>query len=189
MAQESPQDGDNPLDLKSLVESLLFVAEEPVSPGQLARALGVPEENVENALSTLAEEYRTRGVRLQRSDGRVQVVTAPEAAPHIERLLGLHVNDRLSTAALETLAIIAYQQPVTRAQIEAVRGVDCSGVLRTLLRKELITEVGRLEQAGRPILYGTTFHFLCYFGLESLDDLPPLPEKISQDDEKQPTNS
>lgn len=176
MGHGAHQEDENTLELKALVESLLFVAEEPVSSERLARSLGTSEEEVENALGTLVEEYRVRGFRLQRDDGRVQIVTAPEAAPHIEQFLGLTVNGKLSIAALETLAIIAYQQPITRAQIEAVRGVDCSGVLSTLIRKDLITDVGRLEQAGRPIIYGTTFQFLSYFGLQSLDGLPPLPE-------------
>jgi segregation and condensation protein B len=98
----------------------------------------------------------------------------PEAAPYIEKLLGLQRTGRLSAAAFETLALVAYRQPITRAAIEAVRGVNSDGVLRTLLSHGLIEEVGRLEQLGRPILYGTTFAFLQQFGLESLRDLPPL---------------
>jgi segregation and condensation protein B len=178
----SQQKSKNAPELKALVESLLFVAEGPVTAGQLARALEVKANEVEDVLTTLAEEYRTRGLRLQRDDGRVQIVSAPEAAFYIEQFLGLSTDGHLSTAALETLATIAYQQPVTRAEIEAVRGVDCGGVLRTLLTKGFITQLGRLEQAGRPIIYGTTFQFLCYFGLESLDDLPPVPqgESMSQ---------
>jgi len=162
--------------LKALVESLLFVAEGPVTPTRLASALDVPTGEVEDALTALAGEYRFRGLRLQRGDGQVQIVTAPEAAPHIEHFLGLSMDGHLSTAALETLAIVAYQQPSTRAEIEAVRGVDCGGVLRTLTHRGFIRQLGRLEQAGRPIIYGTTFEFLRYFGLESLDDLPPLPQ-------------
>lgn len=126
---------------------------------------------------TLAEGYRTRGVRLQRDNGQVQIVTAREAASYIEQFLGLSVDGTLSTAALEMLAIIAYQQPITRAEIEAVRGAHCSGVLHTVASKGFIAEPGRLERAGRPIIYGITFQFLHYFGLESLDDLPPLPQE------------
>jgi segregation and condensation protein B len=176
VTQGSHQNTENALGLKALVESLLFVAEGPVTPGQLARALEAPAREVEDVLTTLAEEYHTRGLRLQRDDGRVQIVSAPEAASYIEQFLGLSMDGYLSTAALETLAIIAYQQPVTRAGIEAVRGVDCGGVLRTLVHKGFIAQLGRLEQAGRPIVYGTTFQFLRYFGLESLDDLPLLPQ-------------
>jgi len=162
------------LEIKPLIESLLFVADEPVDIGRLAAVIGVKREAVEEALRELSEEYKRRGLRLQRRGGRVQMVTAPEAAPYIQRFLDLDTSGRLSTPALETLAIVAYQQPITRAQIEAIRGVNCDSVLRTLVRKGLIEEVGRLPQAGRPILYGTTFQFLQYFGLHSLEELPPL---------------
>ncbi len=178
-ARGSDQEDESTLGIKALVESLLFVAEGPVTPARLASALDVPTEEVEDALTILAEDYRIRGLRLQRDDGRVQIVTAPEAASHIEHFLGLSMDGHLSIAALETLAIIAYQQPITRAEIEAVRGVDCGGVLRTLTQRGFTRQLGRLEQAGRPIIYGTTFQFLRYFGLESLDDLPPLPQDES----------
>jgi len=173
MAELTTSATDN---LASLLESLLFVAEGPVTLEQLAHALEVETVQVEQALGELADRYNGRGLRLQRQGKQVQLVTAPEAAPYIERLLGLELSDRLSAAALETLAIIAYRQPVTRAQIEAVRGVNCDSVLRTLLHRGLIEPVGRLEQAGRPILYGTTFEFLRYFGLSDLSELPPLKE-------------
>jgi segregation and condensation protein B len=163
--------------VESLLESLLFVADEPVAVNQLAKVLEVGVKSIEEALEGLKAEYSQRGLRIQRKGERVQIVTAPEAAPYIERFLGLQLSGKLSTAALETLAIIAYQQPVTRAQIEAVRGVNCDGVLRTLTRKGLIEEIGRLEQAGRPILYGTTFEFLQYFGLQDLAELPPLEDE------------
>jgi len=165
------------LEIKPLIESLLFVADEPVAIGRLAAAIGVKREAVEEALRVLSEEYEQRGLRLQRKGERVQMVTAPEAAPHIERFLDLELSSRLSAPALETLAIVAYQQPVTRAEIEAVRGVNCDSVLRTLVSKGLIEEMGRLPQAGRPIIYGTTFEFLQYFGLQDLAELPPLDEE------------
>lgn len=161
--------------LASLVECLLFVAEGPVTIEQLARALQVEAVRVEEALHELAGRCNGRGLRLQQQNGRVQLVTAPEAAPYIERFLGLELSSTLSAAALETLAIIAYRQPVTRAQIEAIRGVNCDSVLNTLLYRGLIEPVGRLEQAGRPILYGTTFEFLRYFGFNDVTQLPPLP--------------
>lgn len=157
-----------------LLESLLFVADGPVAVSQLARVLEVEVTSVEEALERLRTAYSQKGLRIQCQGEQVQMVTAPEAAPYIERFLGLQLKSTLSPAALETLAIIAYQQPITRAQIEAVRGVNCDGVLRTLTSKGLIEEVGRLEQAGRPILYGTTFEFLQYFGLQDLTELPPL---------------
>ena len=162
------------LPLEARVEALLFVAEEPPSVSQLARALEATPEAVEEALRGLAERLKDRGLRLQWKGDRVQLVTAPEAAEDVRRFLGLTAGPRLSPAALETLAIIAYRQPITRAEIEAIRGVNCDGVLRTLLARGLIEEVGRSEGPGRPILYGTTFLFLQHFGLRSLEDLPPL---------------
>lgn len=162
------------LALDARVEALLFVAEEPPTIAQLARALEVPAEAIEEALNALQERLKERGLRLQRHRDRVQLVTAPEAAEDVRRFLGLSGGTRLSMAALETLAIIAYRQPITRAEIEAIRGVNCDGVLRTLLARGLIEEVGRAEGPGRPILYGTTMLFLQHFGLRSVADLPPL---------------
>ena len=160
--------------IASIIPALLFVAEEPVSVEQLARLLEVSVTEVEQALGNVAAWLALGGLALQRQGNRVQLVTAGEVAPYVERFLGLDLSSRLSPAALEVLAIIAYRQPITRAEIEAIRGVNCDSVLRTLTSKGLIGEVGRLEQAGRPILYGTTFEFLQYFGLHTVQDLPPL---------------
>ena len=174
---QKPEIDDQPLPypLTVMVESLLFVASEPVPITQIAEALNVKLAEVEQALAELnATEAGTRGVRVQRKGDKVQLTTQPECAPYIEKFLGLDLTTRLSKPALETLAIIAYQQPVTRAQIEHVRGVNCDGVLSTLLNRGLIEEVGRLETAGRPIQYGTTFAFLQHFGLRGLDDMPSL---------------
>ncbi|MEN9934142.1 MAG: hypothetical protein RLZZ387_721 [Chloroflexota bacterium] len=157
-----------------LLESLLFVAPEPIAVADLARALEIPPDAVEVALEELARLCAGRGVRVQRHGERAQLVSAPEAAAAIERLLGVQGPPRVSAAALEALAIIAYRQPVTRAQVEAVRGVDSGGVIRALLGRELIYEAGRLESIGRPILYATTPEFLRQFGLASLAELPPL---------------
>ncbi len=165
---------DEDLPLKSLIESLLFVAEGPVAIETLARVLEVNTEQVEAALAELKQDHTTRGIRLQRSRDKVQLVTAPQVAPLIEKFLGVNTSSHLSAAALETLAIIAYRQPITRPAIEAVRGVNCDGVIQTLLARGLIQEVGRQETAGRPILYATTFEFLQNFGLRSTEDLPPL---------------
>ena len=131
-------------------------------------------------MADLREKYADRGVRLQRVGSRVQLVSAPESASYIERVLGLELHSRLSAAALEALTIVAYQQPVTRHQVEAVRGVNSDSVLRTLVGKGLIEELGRLDTVGRPILYGTTFEFLQFFGLSSLQELPDL-ELLSED--------
>jgi segregation and condensation protein B len=162
--------------LPALVESLLFVADGPVGLDQLCRALEVEQPVIIQAIDELADRYLGRGLRLQWQGQRVQVATVPEAAPYIERFLGLDLASTLSSAALETLAVVAYRQPVTRAQIEAVRGVNCDSVLRTLLHRGLVEAQGRLEQAGRPILYGTTFEFLQYFGFGDISELPPLQE-------------
>jgi segregation and condensation protein B len=162
------------LSLAAQIESLLFIAVEPVTPGQLAAALETTNAEVSRALDELDASLRTRGLRLQRHNGRVQLTTAPETAEAIERFLGLEATSHLSRAALETLAIIAYQQPVTRPQVDAVRGVNSDGVMRNLLSKGLIQEGGRTEGPGRPILYSTTPEFLQQFGLNSLNELPPL---------------
>ncbi len=171
------------LPLAAQVEALLFVAAEPVTSGQLAAALGTSVSEVENALEELDASLRTRGLRLQRFSGRLQLTTAPQAAEAIERFLGLEATSHLSRAALETLAIIAYQQPVTRPQVDAVRGVNSDGVMKSLLSKGLIQESGRAEGPGRPILYSTTTTFLQHFGLNSLAELPPLhlAEQTEQD--------
>jgi len=162
--------------LERMVEALLFVADGSVHVRELAQALQTDEKAVEEAGLRLQRACAQRGIRVQYEKGRLQLVSAPEAAEHVERFLGLDLSGRLSRAATETVAIIAYRQPVTRAQVEAIRGVDCGGVLRTLTARGLIYEVDRLEQAGRPILYGTTFEFLRYFGVEALSELPPMED-------------
>jgi segregation and condensation protein B len=160
------------------IEALLFVAPGAVLPNQLATALDLPLRIIENSLEILEHRLATdsdpHGLRLQRNHGRVQITTSPESAEDVERFLGLEVSNRLSKAALETLAIIAYQQPVTRPEIDAVRGVSSDGVLKSLLSKGLVQEIGRAERPGRPILYTTTSDFLQHFGLNSIEELPPL---------------
>jgi segregation and condensation protein B len=159
-----------------MIEAILFVANGAVSVDSLRKTLEADTESIEKALAALAAKHGSGGVHIQRRAGEVQLVTAPDAAPYIERFLGIEVSARLSAAALETLAIIAYREPITRAQIEAVRGVNSDGVLGTLLSRGLITETGRLETVGHPILYATTFQFLQQFGLQSTRDLPPFEE-------------
>jgi segregation and condensation protein B len=160
--------------LEKIIEGLLFVASEPVTVDHLASAADCSLAEVEATLESLHQANQTRGVRVQRQGKKVQMVSAPELAAHIERFLGLTVTARLTTPALETLAIIAYRQPITRPQIEAIRGVNSDGVLRNLGSKGLVEEVGRLDSVGHPALFGTTFEFLRYFGLESLEELPEL---------------
>ncbi|MCL4827685.1 MAG: SMC-Scp complex subunit ScpB, partial [Caldilinea sp.] len=144
--------GEAALPMQSALESLLFVADAPVEAAQLARVVNAPVEVVETHLRALDDLLRaqTRGLRVAERNGRFQMVTAPAAAALIEAFLNLDMTTRLSAPALETLAIVAYRQPVTRAQIEAVRGVDCSGVLRSLVQRGLIEEVDRLDAPGRP---------------------------------------
>lgn len=163
-----------PLDVPAALEALLFVSAEPVAPMQLALALEISGNEVEEGLKQLEEDLQKRGIRLQRHGGRVQLTTAAGMAEVIERFLGLEASAHLSRAALETLAIVAYQQPVTRPYIEGIRGVSSDGVMRSLLSKGLVQEVGRAEGPGRPILYGTSPDFLQYFGLNSLAELPAL---------------
>jgi segregation and condensation protein B len=140
----------------------------------LAEALEVTTREVETGLAALAESYHHRGLSLQRFRDKVQLTTAPAAASAVERFLGLAALTPLSRAALEALAIVAYQQPVTRPQIEAIRGVNSDSVIKNLLGKGLIEESGRAEGPGRPVLYSTTSEFMQHFGLAALTDLPPL---------------
>lgn len=163
-------------DIDRLVEALLFVADGPVSLEDLAKALEQDKELVEQATKRLGENLSGRGLRIARLGNRLQLTTAPDTGPAIERFLGISSSTKLSAAALESLGIVAYRQPITRAQIEAIRGVNSDGVIRTLLARSLIAPLGRLQQAGRPIILGTTFEFLQYFGIESLDELPKLPD-------------
>lgn len=146
-----------------------------MSAARLAKALETTPAAVEALLRQLEADYRGRGLRLQRSGGSVQLTTAPENSPAIERFLGLELASRLSHAAQEVLAVVAFLQPVTRPQVDGIRGVNSDSSLRTLLSQGLIEEVGRSEGPGRPILYGTTPEFLQYFGLNALTELPPLP--------------
>ena len=160
--------------MTALIESVLFVASGPVSSGRLAQTLETTQAVIESLLASLEQEYRSRGLRLQRSGGAVQLTTAPESSHVIERFLGLELTTRLSQAALEVLSIVAFMQPVTRPRIDQVRGVNSDSSLRTLLGQGLIEEIGRMETPGRPILYGTTPEFLQHFGLGSLAELPEL---------------
>jgi segregation and condensation protein B len=167
-----------PLSLSACLEALLFIAPGPVTPAQLAIAMDLPVVEVEKLLGDLDAQYNQpaleRGLRLQRYRGRVQLTTAPQAALMVEQFLGLDASSRLSHAALETLAIVLYRQPVTRPQIDAIRGVNSDAVLHSLLLKGLIQEVGRAETPGRPILFGATTECLQHFGLTSLEELPPF---------------
>lgn len=157
--------------LASSIEAVLFVAEKPVSRGELAKIVGATPKQVENALAELAQAYTGTGLRLAHDGDDWQLITSPEQATVVAAYLGAD-RLRVSPASLETLAVIAYRQPVTRGEVEAIRGVNCDQTIYTLMQRRLIEERGRRDVPGRPILYGTTWEFLECFGLASLDDLP-----------------
>lgn len=161
-------------DLKRALECVLLVSGGPVTPEQAGETLAVPLQTARDVLEDLRQEYEGRGLQIQVLAGGYQLCTRPEFSSYVQRFLRLEQLDPLSQAALETLAIIAYRQPVTRAEIEAVRGVRVEHVLDRLLERHLIREVGRRATIGRPILYGTTEGFLRHFGLPDLQALPAL---------------
>ena len=166
-------------ELKPIIEALLFVSHEPVTLERLTAALGmVSKAEVGQALAQLQAEYEKaeRGIQVSEIAGGFQLTTRPEYAPWIKALGKSKPAPKLSRSGLESLAIIAYRQPIVRAEIEAIRGVETSGVLRTLLERKLVRIVGRKDVPGRPIMYGTTKHFLQHFGLCDLGQLPPLRE-------------
>ena len=174
-----------PQQLCSVVESLLFVAGRPLQMQELRRLLAVDEARLKKVLESLAEacEREGRGIRLQRTPDQVQFVSAPENARFVAALLGMPTQAKLTTAALETLAVVAYRQPITRSQIEFIRGVNSDRALASLVQYGLVVEVGRAPTIGRPALFGTTPEFLAQFGLTSLESLPqpdlPEAEKIA----------
>ncbi len=161
--------------LPAVIESILFVADEAVEISLLSRALRRSADAIEEALAELETRCAEGGTRLQRTRDTVQLVTSPDSGPYVERFLGLESRQRLSGAALESLAIIAYRQPMTRAGVEQIRGVNSDGAIASLIARGLVEEVGRGAGPGRPALLGTTLRFLEHFGLSKPDDLPPLP--------------
>ncbi len=160
------------------LEALLFVAERPLARREIAGVAGVDRATVDARLGDLEVGLAGRGIRLVLNGERVELATAPEAGPLIARYIGVDAV-RLSPASLETLAIIAYRQPVTKAAVERIRGVDTDYTIRTLLHRRLIVELGRSDAPGRPYLYGTGFEFLERFGIVSLDELPPLDVDVA----------
>jgi segregation and condensation protein B len=175
------------LSLRARLEALLFVSAGPVDVPRLASALGVSSKDVERTLEELRLDSLERGIRLQQHRSGFQLTSAPQAAEDVEQLLRLETSSRLTRAALEVLAIVAYEQPVTRPHIDSIRGVNSDSALQTLLRYGLIEETGRSEGPGRPILYATTSEFLQHFGLGSLEQMPPLaPVQVPGDDTPAP---
>jgi segregation and condensation protein B len=163
---------------ESQLEALLFVAERPLSRREIATLAGVDRATVDARLGDLEVALAQRGIRLVASEDRVELATAPGSGALIARYVGADAT-RLSAASLETLAIVAYRQPVTKAAVERIRGVDSDYTLRTLLHRRLIVELGRADGPGRPFLYGTGFEFLERFGLTSLEELPPLDVDVA----------
>jgi segregation and condensation protein B len=165
-------------ELGRTIEAVLLVAVEPLAPQLLAELLEEPVERVEEALRVLAQSYedQRRGMVLARIAGGARLQTHPDLAPYVERFANRDVSHRLSTAALETLAIVAYRQPVSRGQISSLRGVNVDGVTRLLEQRGYIEVVGRADGPGQPVLFGTTDLFLERLGLDSLDQLPPVED-------------
>lgn len=166
------------LNIKSAIEAILFASGSPVELSRIANALEISEKQAEEQISVLIDDYNSaqRGITIIKLKDSYQMVSVKEYAPQIRTIMDLRRNSPLSQAALEVLAVVAYNQPVTKAFVEQVRGVDCSGVIGSLTLKGLVEEKGRLELPGRPLLYGTTESFLRCFNISSLEELPPLPE-------------
>ena len=167
------------------LEGILFASGEPVHEEKLMQVLGVEQEQLERMITALSDEYDAgqRGMMIVRLDRRYQMVSRPKYAESIRRVLEVRRPPTLSAAALEVLSIIAYRQPVTRADIESVRGVRCEYAVSTLLKQGFIREVGRKDCIGRPMMFGTTDAFLVRFGLHSLEELPPLPASEDENNE------
>ncbi len=168
--------------LGAAIESLLFVSGRPLARSELRKLLSIGDEHLASALQTLEQDLvgQERGIRLQSLGEQVQLVTAPENAHYIAALLGLPLTAKLTPAALETLAVIAYRQPMTRSQIEAIRGVNSDRALASLLQHGLVAEIGRAATVGRPALFATTADFLQQFGLTSLEQLPGVATQVEQ---------
>ncbi len=165
-------------EMQAAAEAMLFACGEPVEIDRIAEILEIDVENAESLVLNIAAKYdeSNSGIKIVKMDKKYQICTRKEYAEQVRDILDMKKNAPLSQAAFEVLAVVAYNQPITKAYIEQVRGVDCSGVISTLCQKGLIEEVGRLELPGRPLIYGTTAAFLKCFCINSLDDLPDIPE-------------
>lgn len=174
------------LNIKAAIEAILFANGSSVETKRIAQALEITEKQAEEYISALIDDYNSanRGITIIKLDEAYQMVSSKEYAPQIRTVMDLRRNTPLSQAALEVLAVVAYNQPVTKAFVEQVRGVDCSGVIGSLTAKGLVEEKGRLELPGRPLLYGTTENFLRCFNINSIEELPPLPETENEEADK-----
>lgn len=170
--------------IRNAIEAILFASGDSVPVGRLAQALEITESQAKKYADSLMQEYRgaQRGITIIKLDNSYQMVSCEEYAPQIRIVMDLRRNTPLSQAALEVLAVVAYNQPVTKAFVEQVRGVDCSGVIGSLTAKDLIEEKGRLELPGRPLVYGTTENFLRCFGLSDLSELPEIPDSSKKEE-------
>ena len=173
------------LNICAAIEAVLFAAGAPVERERIAQALEITPDEVDSKIAALLDDYNKAqtGITIIRLKNSYQMVSRKEYAPQIRTVMDLRRNTPLSQAALEVLAVVAYNQPVTKAFVEQVRGVDCSGVIGSLTSKDLIEEKGRLELPGRPLLYGTTENFLRCFNISNLENLPPLPESEEKESE------
>lgn len=169
------------IEIKSIIEALLFTWGEPLSLSEIGKILEIGNKDLERIMSQLIDDfnYNKRGLRIIKIDDMYQIGTRPEHHEYIKRLNYSTTKRNLSNAALETLSIIAYKQPVIKSEIDHIRGVKCDRAIETLISRQMIKELGRLDRPGKPIIYGTTEEFLRSFGLESLDDLPDL-KKIEE---------
>jgi len=178
--------------IKDIIETLIFITDKPLSVSKIVELIDIPEVNeelVKELIKELQTEYLSRSaIEIREVAEGYQMATKPEFSEYVRRLYRDRTLLRLSPAAIETLAIIAYKQPITKAEIEEIRGVDSTTVLETLLERRLIKIVGKKEVVGRPLLYGTTQEFLKYFGISSLNDLPPIEQFIEQNIQEQTTN-
>ncbi|NLM05109.1 MAG: SMC-Scp complex subunit ScpB [Clostridiales bacterium] len=165
-------------EVKSIIEALLFAWSEPITSKEISKVLSMDTKEVDKILNEMVVEFyvNKRGIQIIKMNNHYQLSTKPEYYTYIKKLLEPKENKHLSQAALETLAIIAYKQPITKVEIEEIRGVKCDKALATLQEKELIEQQGRLDKIGRPIVYGTSLKFLKVFNLESLDDLPKIED-------------
>ncbi|MED9970771.1 MAG: SMC-Scp complex subunit ScpB [Ruminococcus sp.] len=179
------------INIKAAIEAILFASGASVELARIAQALELPDAEVQTQLDSLIEDYNSsqRGIMIIKLNDSYQMVSRKDYAAQIRTVMDLRRNTPLSQAALEVLAVVAYNQPVTKAFVEQVRGVDCSGVIGSLTTKGLIEEKGRLELPGRPLLYGTTEHFLRCFNVSSPEELPPLPETEDEGKDEKEDNS
>jgi segregation and condensation protein B len=165
-------------ELKSIIENILLASDQPVTPDDLQSTLmnGTEKAELKSVLEELQEEYRSRNLKVEEVAGGYQLCTRPEYSDWVRKFLKLDKTTKLSQPSLDTLSIIAYKQPLTKQEVEEIRGVDCGGVIRTLLDKKIVGPAGRKKVPGRPIMYRTTRKFLEYFGLKDLVDLPTLED-------------